>query len=87
MEVKEVVIKNKNGLHTRPGNVFVNLARTFSSKVEVENGNGKKVKGTSLIKLLSLGIKEGASVKVYTDGIDEKEALEQLTQYLAKMED
>ncbi|MCS5422962.1 MULTISPECIES: HPr family phosphocarrier protein [Psychrilyobacter] len=87
MEVKEVIITNKNGLHTRPGNVFVNLAKTFNSKVEVENGNGKKVKGTSLLKLLSLGIKEGATVKVYTDGIDETEALEQLTQYLIKMED
>lgn len=87
MEVKEVTITSKNGFHTRPGNGFVNLARTFNSKVELENDHGKKVKGTSLIKLLSLGIKEGTTVKVYTDGIDEKEALEQLTQYLVKMED
>ena len=37
MKSKTVEIVNETGLHTRPGNEFVSLAKTFSSKVSVEN--------------------------------------------------
>ena len=59
MKSKTVEIVNETGLHTRPGNEFVSLAKTFSSKISVENEAGVKVNGTSLLKLLSLGIKKG----------------------------
>lgn len=59
MANKTVEITNETGLHTRPGNEFVSLAKTFSSQIEVENEAGKS-KGTSLLKLLSLGIKKEA---------------------------
>ncbi|MBR8772185.1 hypothetical protein IX328_001519 [Fusobacterium sp. DD40] len=52
MTSKTVEITNETGLHTRPGNEFVSVAKTFSSQIEVENEAGKKVKGTSLLKLL-----------------------------------
>ena len=57
MKSKTVEIVNETGLHTRPGNEFVSLAKTFSSQISVENEAGAKVNGTSLLKLLSLGIK------------------------------
>ena len=49
MTSKTVEITNETGLHTRPGNEFVSLAKTFTSQIEVENEAGKKVKGTSLL--------------------------------------
>ena len=58
MATKTVVITNDTGIHTRPGNEFVSLAKTFESQIDLENEDGKKVKGTSLLKILSLGIKE-----------------------------
>lgn len=84
---KSVKITNETGLHTRPGNEFVSLAKTFSSTIEVENENGKRVKGTSLLKLLSLGIKKGATVTVCADGEDEVEAVEKLSILLANLKD
>ena len=45
MASKTVEIKNETGLHTRPGNEFVSLAKTFNSQIEVENEAGKRVKG------------------------------------------
>ena len=42
MANKTVEITNETGLHTRPGNEFVSLAKTFSSQIEVENQDGKK---------------------------------------------
>ena len=49
MASKTVEIINETWLHTRPGNEFVSLAKTFSSQIEVENEAGKRVKGTSLL--------------------------------------
>lgn len=87
MASRTVEIKNETGLHTRPGNEFVTVAKTFDSKIEVENESGKKVKGTSLLKLLSLGIKKGAKVTVHADGADATEAVEKLTDLLANLRD
>ena len=78
MKSKTVEIVNETGLHTRPGNEFVSLAKTFSSKISVENEAGVKVNGTSLLKLLSLGIKKGSKITVYADGEDENEAVDKL---------
>ncbi|MDP0487917.1 MAG: HPr family phosphocarrier protein [Fusobacterium sp. JB021] len=84
---KTIEITNETGLHTRPGNEFVSLAKTFDSTVQIENETGKKVKGTSLLKLLSLGIKKGTKVTVYADGSDEQEAVEKLAELLANLKD
>ncbi|WP_297404273.1 HPr family phosphocarrier protein [uncultured Cetobacterium sp.] len=84
---KTVEIKNETGLHTRPGNEFVSLAKTFTSQIELENEEGKKVKGTSLLKLLSLGIKKGANITVYANGEDENEAIEKLAHLLENLKD
>lgn len=84
---KTVEIKNETGLHTRPGNEFVSLAKTFSSQIEVESEDGKRVKGTSLLKLLSLGLKKGAKVTVYASGDDENEAVEKLAELLENLKD
>lgn len=87
MTSKIVEITNETGLHTRPGNEFVSLAKTFASEIEIENENGKRVKGTSLLKLLSLGIKKGSKITVYANGEDENEAVEKLADLLANLKD
>ena len=87
MAFKTVEITNDTGLHTRPGNEFVTVAKTFESKIEVENESGKKVKGTSLLKLLSLGIKKGTKVTVHAEGADAETAVEKLTDLLANLRD
>ena len=87
MAFKTVEITNDTGLHTRPGNEFVTVAKTFDSKIEVENEAGKRVKGTSLLKLLSLGIKKGTKVTVHAEGPDADTAVEKLTDLLANLRD
>ena len=87
MANKTVEITNETGLHTIPGNEFVSLAKTFSSQIEVENQDGKRVKGTSLLKLLSLGIKKGTKVTVYAEGEDAEQAVEQLANLLENLKD
>ena len=87
MNSKTVEIVNETGLHTRPGNEFVSLAKTFSSQISVENEAGVKVNGTSLLKLLSLGIKKGSKITVHADGEDENEAVDKLSSLLENLKD
>ncbi len=87
MVSKTIEITNENGLHTRPGNEFVSLAKTFSSEIEIENEMGRRVKGTSLLKLLSLGLKYRSLVTIYANGEDENEALEKLSNLLENLRD
>lgn len=87
MVSRTVEIKNETGLHTRPGNEFVTMAKTFESKIEVENEAGKVVKATSLLKVLSLGIKKGTKITVHAEGTDADEAVEKLVNLLENLRD
>ncbi|MGL4980557.1 MAG: HPr family phosphocarrier protein [Fusobacteriaceae bacterium] len=87
MACRVVEIKNETGIHTRPGNEFVGLAKTFESNIELENEAGKRVKGTSLLKLLSLGVKKGAKITVHAEGTDAEEAVEKLSHLLENLKD
>lgn len=87
MVSKTVEITNETGLHTRPGNEFVTLAKTFESKIQIENEAGKSVKATSLLKVLSLGVKKGTKITVHADGVDATEAVEKLSDLLANLRD
>ena len=86
MASKTITMTNPTGLHTRPSGVFVAKAKEFESKVEVEN-EGKKVNGKSLLKLLSIGIKNGSEVTVHAEGPDADEAVEVLGELLATIRD
>ena len=86
MASKTVVMTNPTGLHTRPGGVFVAKAKEFESDVFVEH-DGKKVNGKSLLKLLSIGIKNGSEITVYAEGTDADQAVEVLGELLATIRD
>ncbi|BDU51579.1 HPr family phosphocarrier protein [Haliovirga abyssi] len=87
MKKRTVEITNETGLHTRPGNKFVKLAKSFESEILVSNESGKEVKGTSLLKLLSLGMKKGSLITIVANGKDEDKAVEELTDLLGNLTD
>lgn len=78
---KEVIIKNKTGLHARPAAVFVEAADGFESDVEIIF-DGISVNAKSIIGVLSLGIGKGDQITLVTEGSDEKEALEYLIEII-----
>ena len=86
MASKTVVMTNPTGLHTRPGGVFFAKAKEFQSDVFVEH-YGNKVNGKSLLKLLSIGIKNGSEITVYAEGADADQAVEVLGELLATIRD
>ena len=79
MCVKDVVIKNQVGLHARPATFFIQKANEYKSSIWVEKDD-RKVNATSLLGVRSLGIVGGATIRIISDGSDEKEALDGLVE-------
>lgn len=87
MQERKVVLSNEDGLHARAAALFVQVANKFSSNVYIEY-DGKKVNGKSIIGVMSLGAFVGEEITIITNGIDEKEAIEELTNLVVnKMKD
>lgn len=55
MYVRDVIVKNKVGLHARPATFFIQRANEFQSSIWVERDE-RRVNAKSLLGVLSLGI-------------------------------
>ena len=74
---KEIVVKNKLGLHARPAALFVQAANKFDSRIIVEKDN-VKVNGKSIMGILMLGVEQGSSIIVEAEGQDAQTAILEL---------
>lgn len=83
MLYKELVIRNQEGLKSRPAALFVQVASRFESQILIECEN-KKVNAKSIMGVLSLGIKQGESIYVLANGKDERAALAALEELVSK---
>ena len=52
---KTVAIRNPEGLHARPADMFVRLAKQFDADIQVAKDN-EFVDGKSIIMILTLGL-------------------------------
>ena len=77
MYVKEVLVKNKAGLHARPATFFIQKANEYKATIWVEKEE-RRVNAKSLLGVLSLGIIGGTTIKIIADGSDETDAVEGL---------
>ncbi len=82
MYSKEVTVNNKVGLHARPATFFIQKANEFKSSIWVEKDE-RRVNAKSLLGVLSLGIIDGANIKIIADGANEQEAVEALVNLVA----
>ncbi len=69
---KEIVIRNRNGLHARPAAQFVKLAASSHSEVWVEK-EGSRVNGRSIMGMMLLSAEQGARLTIEVSGTDEEE--------------
>lgn len=74
---REIVIRNKQGLHARPAEKFVRLASQFDAKIDLIKA-GRRVSATSIIDLLTLGALEGTQLTLEAEGPDAQRAIEAL---------
>ncbi len=77
---KDVIIKNKAGMHTRPASILVRLASKFKSDFYMIK-DGFQINGKSIIGVMSLAAEYGSTVILRFDGADEKKASEEIIKY------
>jgi len=78
---KELIIKNKLGLHARPAALFVQMANKFECEIIVIK-DAQEVDGKSIMGILMLAAGQGSRIQIRAKGLDAKEALEELQQLL-----
>jgi phosphocarrier protein len=61
-------------MHARPATAMVKLARQFQSVISLKYGE-KTARLNSLLTILSMGIKGGATIVIEIDGADEAAAV------------
>ena len=79
---KSVTIGLADGLEARPIAMLVQTATTFSSSVYLDVEN-KRVNAKSIMGVMSLGLLNGDSITIETNGEDEVGALEEIEKFLA----
>ena len=76
-------ICNTRGLHARASAKFVKLASTFDAEIHVTR-DGVTVNALSIMGLLMLGAGIGCQIEVSAEGSDAQEAIEALTDLVAR---
>lgn len=74
---KNVVIKNKLGLHARAAVKFVNLSNRFNAEVTIVK-DGAEIDGKSILGILTLAATQGSEITLVVSGKDESAALDAL---------
>jgi len=75
MQLRDVEIINKLGLHARASAKLTQLAAKYQSDVQMSR-NGRKVNAKSIMGVMMLAAGKGAKVTVEIDGPDEAAAMD-----------
>jgi phosphocarrier protein len=77
MIARDVLIKNKLGLHARAAVKFVNTANRFESDVRIGKDGGD-IDGKSILGILTLAATQGSMINLRIKGPDEEAAFQAL---------
>jgi phosphocarrier protein len=83
---KELIVKNKQGLHARPAAVFVQIANKFDSRITVRHDE-EEVNGKSIMGILMLGAEKDSLIIVEADGADAEAAMVELEKLISSEEE
>jgi phosphocarrier protein HPr len=74
---REVFIRNRAGLHTRPAALLVKTAARFKSEFFIYK-DGMEINGKSIIGVMTLAAEQGAKLVLRFNGEDEEEAAREI---------
>lgn len=82
-----IIVEAPNGLHARPVTEFVKIVKSFPGTEVTISTAVKKVKASSMLSILSLGLKKGTEIVIAAEGGDEKSALEAVRDLILSVKD
>lgn len=74
-----LTLTNPTGLHARPASLFVQAAAQFQARVRA-SGRGKETDASSIVGVLSLGLRQGDTLGLSASGSDAQAAIESLSE-------
>ncbi|MDP6442432.1 MAG: HPr family phosphocarrier protein [Pirellulaceae bacterium] len=75
---RQVTVGVPEGLHLRPADAFVSLAKSFAAQIEVQNKD-VTADGKSILELIALAAAHGAELTISATGSDAQAAVDGLT--------
>jgi len=81
MVEKEIVIRNKSGLHARPAAVIVQKANEFQCDIFFEKDEDR-VNAKSIMGVMMLAAGQGSKIRIIADGDDESDAIASISALL-----
>lgn len=72
---REMIIRNKLGLHARAATKLARLSNQFDARVSVRSG-GQEVDASSVMCLMLLASQQGKTITVTAQGADAEQALD-----------
>lgn len=81
MVEKEIIVKNKTGIHARPASQLVKECTKFESDIYIKMGE-KNINAKSIISVLAAGLSQGTKIILCTKGDDEVKALESIANFI-----
>ena len=81
MTSKTIIVEAVHGLHARPASELVKLAKSLNITVFL-SASGKQVKASSMLGILSLGLKKGTQLVVSAEGEAENEAVNTIADFI-----
>ena len=81
MKTFKYVIKDELGIHARPAGLLAKEAKQYESTITIKKGE-KGASASQLMKLMSLGVKQGDEIEVTVEGADEETACAAMEAFL-----
>lgn len=83
MASRSVVVAVPEGLHARPAAVFVKLAGEQPAPVTIRRPDGAPVPATSILSVMTLGVRAGDEVVLEAEGPDGETSVATLAELLS----
>lgn len=83
MKIVEYTVKDELGIHARPAGMLVKEAAQFKSSIKIA-GPKKEVDAKRIMGVMSMGVKQGDTVKLTIEGEDEDAAAAALEKFLTE---
>lgn len=82
MKSIKVIVEAENGIHARPASELVKIIKESAPAKVTLKANGKSAPGTSMLSLLTLGLKKGTELEITADGENEGTVAERIAAFV-----
>ena len=85
MNSVKVTVNAENGIHARPATELINPIKESAPAKVTLKANGKSTSGTSMISLLTLGLKKGTELEIIAEGDNETAVAERIATFVQEL--